>query len=135
MLSYYVFQKIQAVAIASSILMFVALLLLIRKKRIKEEFSLLWLFFGVVFIVFSVWRSGLDFVAGIVGISYPPAAMFMLFMLAFFLILIEFSVIISRLSDRNKNLTQEVGLLKMELKSIKSKIENLNIDKKKTSNH
>jgi len=49
--------------------------------------------------------------------------------------LIEFSVIISRLSDRNKNLTQEVGLLKMELKSIKSKIENLNIDKKKTSNH
>lgn len=115
--------KIQVFAISSSVILFFFLLYLIRKKRIKEEFSLLWLFFGIIFIVFSTWRSGLDFIANLVGITYPPAAMILLFMLAFFFILIEFSTIISRLSDRNKNLTQEIGLLKMEIKNIKTKID------------
>jgi hypothetical protein len=125
MISLFIFQKIQAFAIITSILIFFLLLYLIRKKRIKEEFSLLWLFFGIVFIVFSIWRAGLDFVAGIAGIDYAPAAMFLLFMLAFFFILIEFSIIISRLSDRNKNITQEIGLLKMELRNIKARIDKI----------
>lgn len=116
-------QKTQVFAIIASILLFLFLLYLVRNRRIKEEYSLLWLFFGLIFIVFSSWRAGLDYIAGIVGIAYPPAAMFLLFMLAFFFILIEFSTIISRLSDRNKNLTQEIGLLKMELKELKNRIE------------
>lgn len=113
-------------AILASILLFFLLIYLIRKRRIKVEYSLLWLFFGMVFIVFSIWRTGLDYIADIAGIAYPPAAMFLLFMLAFFFILIEFSTIISKLSDRNKNLTQEIGLLKMELKNLKNKFESLN---------
>lgn len=131
MITLFVFQKIQAFALIASISLFFFLLYLIRKKKMKEEFSLLWLFFGIVFIVFSAWRSGLDFIAGIVGIAYPPAAMFLLFTLAFFFILIEFSTIISRLSDRNKNLTQEIGLLKMELKDILKRIEKIDEEKHK----
>lgn len=115
-------QKIQIFAILASILLFFFLVYLIRKRRIKVEYSLLWLFFGLIFIIFSIWRSGLDYIAGLVGISYPPAAMFLLFMLAFFFILIEYSTIISKLSDRNKNLTQEIGLLKLELKNINKKL-------------
>ncbi|MCF6171097.1 MAG: DUF2304 domain-containing protein [Bacteroidales bacterium] len=131
MTNLFVIQKTQAFALGASILLFIFLLHLIRKKKMKEEFSLLWLFFGIVFIVFSAWRSGLDFVAGIVGIAYPPAAMFLLFILAFFFILIEFSTIISRLSDRNKNLTQEIGLIKMELNDILKKMEETNESSKK----
>lgn len=116
-------QKIQVFAILASVLLFFFLIYLIRKRRIKVEYSLLWLFFGLVFIIFSSWRTGLDYIAGFVGIAYPPAAMFLLFMLAFFFILIEYSTIISRLSDRNKNLTQEIGLLKMEFRELKNRIE------------
>ena len=123
MIILFVIQKIQVFALGASISLFFFLLYLIRKKKMKEEFSLLWLFFGIVFIVFSAWRSGLDFIAGIIGIAYPPAAMFLLFLLAFFLILIEFSTIISRLSDRNKNLTQEIGLLKYELNEIVKRLD------------
>ena len=116
-------QKIQVFAILASVLLFFFLIYLIRKRRIKVEYSLLWLFFGLVFIIFSSWRTGLDYIAGFVGIADPPAAMFLLFMLAFFFILIEYSTIISRLSDRNKNLTQEIGLLKMEFRELKNRIE------------
>lgn len=129
MITLFVFQKMQAFALIASVSLFFFLIYLIRKKKMKEEFSLLWLFFGIVFIVFSAWRSGLDFIANIVGIAYPPAAMFLLFTLAFFFILIEFSTIISRLSDRNKNLTQEIGLLKMELNDILKRIEKIDEEK------
>lgn len=117
--------RLQIIAIIGSIILILALLYLIKKQRIKEEYSLLWLFFGVLFLAFSIWSNWLEYLAGLIGIIYPPAALFLLFILAFLFILIEFSVIISRLSDRNKNLTQEVGILKSELKELKDLIENL----------
>ena len=113
--------RIQVIAIITSAALLILILSLIRKKRIKEEFSLLWLFFGVIFLMFSIWRHGLEYIADLLGISYTPAALFIIMLLAIFLILIEFSTIISRLSTSNKNLAQEVGILKLELETLKTK--------------
>lgn len=99
------------------------ILYLIKNKRIKEEYSLLWIFFSIVFVVFSLWREGLDYIANYIGIAYPPAALFLILLMAIFLILIEFSIIISKLSDKNKTLAQEIGLMKLEMKMMKEKIE------------
>lgn len=107
--------QLQLIAIAVSLLFFSLIVFLIQRKRIKEEYSLLWLFVSIVFIVFSFWREGLDFLAQSMGVSYPPAALFLILLVAVFLILIEFSIIISKLSDRNKTLTQEIGILKQEV--------------------
>lgn len=113
-------QITQYIAIAASIGLFIYISYLVRNKRIKEEYSLLWLFFSVVFILFSLWREGLESFAKLVGIAYPPAALFIILLLAVFLILIEFSRIISRLTDRSLALAQEIALLKMELDKVKS---------------
>jgi hypothetical protein len=113
-------QVTQYIAIAASIGLFVYITYLVRKKRIKEEYSLLWIFFSVVFIFFSVWRNGLEFFARLIGIAYPPAALFIILLLAIFLILIEFSRIISRLTDRNTTLAQELGILKLEVEKLKN---------------
>ncbi len=112
-------QKTQYIAIAASIGLFIYILYLVRNKRIKEEYSLLWLFFSIVFIFFSVWRNGLEYFSKMVGIAYPPAALFLILLLAIFLILINFSSIISRLTDRNLTLAQEIGILKMEVKKLR----------------
>jgi hypothetical protein len=112
-------QITQYIAIAASIGLFIYISYLVRNKRIKEEYSLLWLLFSVVFIFFSVWRDGLEYFAKLVGVAYPPAALFIILLLAVFLILIEFSRIISLLTDRTIALAQEVGILKMELEKLK----------------
>jgi len=116
-------QKTQYIAIAASIGLFIYILFLVKNKRIKEEYSLLWLFFSAIFIMFSIWRSILEEFAAMVGIAYPPAALFLILLFAVFLILIEFSVIISKLSERNKSLAQEIGLLRMEVERLKSEKE------------
>jgi hypothetical protein len=102
-----------------SISLFLYIFYLVRKKKIKEEYSLLWLSSSLVFIVFSIWRHGLEFFAKLMGIAYPPAALFLILLLAIFLILIEFSINISRLTEENKILAQELALLKDELGKLK----------------
>jgi len=114
-------QTTQYIAIVVSLSLFLYILYLVRKKRIKEEYSLLWLVSSIVLIFFSIWRDGLEYFAKLMGIAYAPAALFLILMLAIFLILIEFSIIISKLSERNKFLAQEVGLMKMELDKLKKK--------------
>lgn len=115
-------QVTQYIAIAASMGLFAYIFYLVRNKRIKEEYSLLWLFFSAIFIFFSIWRDGLEYFAKLVGIAYPPAALFIILLLAIFLILIEFSRIISRLTDRNISLAQELAILRMELEKIKKEL-------------
>jgi Uncharacterized conserved protein (DUF2304). len=105
---------IQWIAIAGSVIFIVFILELIRKKKIKEEFSLLWLFFGIVFLVLSVWRESLALIAFYLGFAYPPAALFLILIVAVISILVHFSILISRLTEQAKTLIQEVGLLKMK---------------------
>jgi hypothetical protein len=113
-------QTTQSIAIAVSVSLFLYILYLVRKKKIKEEYSLLWLSSSIVFIVFSIWRDGLEYFAQLVGIAYAPAALFLILQLAIFLILIEFSIIISQLSEKNKILAQELALLKNEIENLKT---------------
>lgn len=111
--------RIQYIAIAGSILFLLLILELIRRKKIKESYSLLWLFFGVVFLFFSIFRNCLEKLASFLGIAYAPAAIFILLLMAVIFVLIQFSVILSRLSEQNKRLIQEVGTLKAEIESLK----------------
>jgi hypothetical protein len=114
--------RIQYIAIAGSIGLLLLILELIRRKKLKEEYSLLWLFFGLVFLFFSVFREALDRLSNLTGIAYSPAALFLILLMAVFFILIQFSVIISRLSEHNKKLGQEVGILKSEMKQLREKM-------------
>lgn len=114
--------QIQIISIVVSFLLFFMLILLIRKKRLKEEYSLLWMFFSLVFIVLSIWRDGLNYFSSLLGIAYPPAAIFIILLMAVFFILIQFSVIISQLSDKNKTLAQDLALLKFEFGKLKKEM-------------
>jgi hypothetical protein len=113
--------RIQYLSIIGSLILLAFILILIRNKKIKEEYSLLWLIVSLVFLFFSIWRDALDYLAHLAGIAYAPAAIFLIFFIAVFMILVQFSIIISKLSEQNKRLIQEIGLLKMELNQLKEK--------------
>ena len=115
--------KIQIIAVIGSVLLFFFILELIRKKKIKEEYSLLWLFISIIFFVVSLFRNMLDNLSRFVGIAYPPVAFLLILIMAIFLILIQFSIIISKQAENNKNLTQEIGLLNERIEKLKKQID------------
>ena len=102
-------------AIASFALVLVVLEL-IRSRRLRERYALLWLATGLVLTALAAWRDGLNTIAGWVGVrSYPPAVLFAVGGLFVLAVLLHYSTVISRLSDQNVVLAQRVALLEQEL--------------------
>ncbi|MCX6155927.1 MAG: DUF2304 domain-containing protein [Candidatus Kapabacteria bacterium] len=121
--------RIQIIAIIGSIATVLFILELIRRRRLKEEYSLLWLLFGAILLVFSFWREGLTYLSQLVGISYPPSTLLLLLIAGIFSILVHYSIALSHLSNNNKRLIQEIGLLNLDLKLMqKPKEENSESD-------
>jgi len=106
--------RIQILAIIGSAFLVLFIFELIRRRRLREEFSILWLGMGLIFLAVSLFRKLLDKFSYLVGIGYPPAALFLLLIVGLTVILIHFSVAISELKEANKKLAQELGLLKKE---------------------
>jgi hypothetical protein len=115
--------RVQYIAIVVSIIYLLSIVWLIRGKRIREEYSLIWIVFGIAFLVLSIWREGLDYISELLGVAYPPTAIFLIFFMAIFLIMIQFSLIISKLSRNNSKLAQDQALLKQKIEELESKLE------------
>jgi hypothetical protein len=112
-----ILEKIQIISLTLSISFLLFIFELIRRKKVKEAYAILWLFFAAIFIVLSIWKGGLDYLSAIFGIYYPPAFLFLFLIIAIILILIQFSVVVSGQNEKIKKLTQELGLLKEKLES------------------
>jgi hypothetical protein len=114
--------RIHVLAVVGSVCFLIFIIELIRKRKIKEEYGLLWIFFSVVFIVISIWRQGLDVISRLLGIFYAPAAFLLILIVAILLILIQYSLVISRLTENHKVLNQQLGILRLELKELQERI-------------
>jgi hypothetical protein len=104
--------RIQWVSILGSAGLLLGVLELVRSRRLQEEYSLLWLFTAAVLLLLSCWRGLLDRIAILLGIQVPSNALFLVGFGFLLLILLHFSVVHSRLSERSNRLAQEISLLK-----------------------
>ena len=103
-------------AIASAVFLLM-ILELIRSRRLRERYALLWLASGVVLLALSLWRGGTNTIAGWFGIrSYPPAVLIAVGALFVLAVLLHYSTVISRLSDQNTILAQRLALLEERIR-------------------
>jgi hypothetical protein len=86
---------------------------------LRERYALLWLATGLVLLVLSAWRGGLDTIAGWLGVTgYPPAVLFAVATLFILTVLLHYSTVISKLADQNTILAQRLALLEQQLHSV-----------------
>lgn len=108
--------KVSIAASVASVILLLVVFELIRSRRLRERYALLWLLTGVVLLVLSAWRGGLNTIARWVGVeTYPPAILFAVASLFILAVLLHYSTVISRLSDQNSLLAQRVALLESRL--------------------
>jgi hypothetical protein len=106
--------RVSVVAALVSLVLLLVVLELIRSRRLRERYALLWLLTAVVLLVLSLWRGGLDTIAGFAGISYAPSALFAVAGVFVVVVLLHYSTVISRLSDENAILAQRLALLEAD---------------------
>ena len=101
-------------SISVSVSLLTLVFYLIYKKRLKEQYAILWIVLSLGILFFSLFRDTLAQLADFFGVFYAPSLLFMFAFLIFMLILIQISSVISKLKDDVKKLTQEIGILKNE---------------------
>jgi hypothetical protein len=108
--------RISVVATVVAVVLLLVVFELIRSRRLRERYALLWLATGLVLVALSAWRAGLNTIAGWLGVrSYPPAVLFAVGLLFVILVLLHYSTVISRLADQNTILAQRLALLEARM--------------------
>lgn len=111
------------VGLGLAVLLFV--INLVRTKRLKEEYALLWLFMAVVLVLAPLLIDVIDAISFAIGIDYPPALMIVIALICFALIFFQISVTISRFSEQIKSLTQTLALTRKRLEEVEAELARL----------
>jgi hypothetical protein len=109
-------QKIFAIIVSVALLVFI--IELVRRKKLREEYSWLWLLTGAIILILALWYDLLQWVTQLIGAALPTSTLFFLGLVFLILISIQFSVKISELHNQVKNLAQEMGLLKNRIEEL-----------------
>lgn len=105
----------RGLAIAVTFALLLLVFELVRRKRLSERYAILWLLAAITLFVLAAWKGLLTTLSDDVGISYPPSALFAVAIGLIAMILLHFSLAVSRLSDQNKILAQRIGLLQQRI--------------------
>jgi hypothetical protein len=111
--------KLQLLAIFASAVLLGIVFELLRRRRLIERYALIWLMSALVLLGLAVWKDLLEILSKAMGIVYPPNALFMIAFGFVLLLLLHFSIAISRLSGETKVLAQVVARLDQELRAVR----------------
>ena len=109
--------KIQLISIIISLCFLGYVGRLIIKGKLREEYSIVWLVGTFFLILFSFWRNGLAVMAELLGVYGPPNLVFMVAIFGIFVYLLHLSIVVSKLQSNNKELSQQIALLKNKIKN------------------
>ncbi|MBI5748991.1 MAG: DUF2304 domain-containing protein [Nitrospinae bacterium] len=117
--------RIEFLGIAVSLFLFIFIFNLIRRQKIRDEYSLIWFAVALFFLIISISRPLIDTIALFLGIEYGPAALFLILISVVLWVLIRFSILISEHENKVRTLIQEHAILKEKLEAIRrNSIEN-----------
>jgi hypothetical protein len=108
--------KARIIAVLATLAILLLILELVRRRRLVERYALLWMGVALILLVLAIWTQGLEVIADAMGIEQPANAIFILAFGLVFLLLLNFSVATSRLSEEAKILAQETARLEQELR-------------------
>jgi hypothetical protein len=108
--------RIQIIAVIVSVLLLLGVLELVRRRKLTEEYSFLWILSALALVGLSLRRDLLDTAAGWLGVYYPPMVLLMLLVVMVFVASLCFSVIVSRQRQQIERLIEETAVLSAELR-------------------
>jgi hypothetical protein len=115
--------RLQLVAIVAAGLLLLLVFELVRRRRLMERYALLWLFSAGVLLALSAWSDALNRLSSTVGIVYAPSALFAVAFGFSLVLLLHFSLVVSRLADQNKVLAQKLGQMEERVDRLTLRLE------------
>jgi hypothetical protein len=101
-------------AIVISITTFLVVMELIRRRRLREEYALLWVLTTVGMMVLATWYGLIERITQVIGAVAVTTTLFLFALIFLLLISVHFTTVISRLTVQVRRLTQELAILEAE---------------------
>ena len=111
----------QIFSLIVSVLVFIIVVDMVKKRRLKEEYSVLWLATSVIMFVLILRYDWLVALTTLIGAGLPTTTLFLFSIIFLILLSVQFCIKISKLTDQLKNLSQENALMKYEIQSLVKK--------------
>jgi hypothetical protein len=102
---------LRVIGIVGSIALLAIILELVRRRQLKEEYTVLWVITGVVLLLLAAWEGLLRVIAEAIGASSEASMLYFFGIIFVMLLLLHFSVRVSRLERRVTSMVQEIALL------------------------
>jgi hypothetical protein len=111
---------VQLIAIAVSLALVVLVVELVRRTKLTEQYSLIWLLCGAALLVLSLWKNILDVTARWLGIYYPPAVLLLVLVFFGFVASLYFSVVISGQRRQVERLIEELAIMEARVRELEA---------------
>lgn len=98
-------------AIICSLIIFLTIIFLVKRGKLKEEFTWVWFLIGCMILGLVLWYDLLLFFSSVIGAATPTTTLFIFGIVFLLIICLHFAIKISHLTDQVKNLVQKVSLL------------------------
>lgn len=115
-------KDLQIIMIISSLIFLCYIILMLRNKKIELKFTLSWLFTGICFLLFAIFPDSLRLLSNLLRIVEPVNTLFLFTIFFMLLIIFTLTIALSRNARRVKTLTQEIGIIKLELERLSNKV-------------
>ena len=112
--------RIQIVALTVSVLLLLVVLELVRRRKLTEEYSFLWILFALALLILSARREILYAAARWLGVYDPPIILVTALIVMVFVASLCFSVIVSRQRQQIERLMEETAILSAELRDLQA---------------
>jgi hypothetical protein len=113
---------VQIIAISISVALLLLVLELVRRRKLTEEYSFIWIGCSVALILLSLWRNILHTAASAIGIYYPPAVLILVLGFFVFVGSLYFSVVVSRQRQQIEHMVEELALLEADVRRLRDSV-------------
>ena len=115
--------RTRILAVAGSLALLLFIIELVRRRRLKEEYSILWTLTALTLLVMAAWFDLLLQLTKAIGALVPSSTLFFIALIFSMLMLLHFSVRISSLERNLTALVQELGLMSVERDSLRRRVQ------------
>ncbi len=105
-------QKIFALIMGAGL--FLIIIEMVRRRKLAEEYSFLWLLTGIGIAVLVVWYDLLEWLTYLIGARTATTTLFIIGFVFVILINLHYSVKITRLAAQVKDLAQKIAIYEKE---------------------
>ena len=113
-------ERIEIAGVVAAAILIGVVLELVRRRKLTEEYSLVWLVSAAVLLAASLRREALQTVGRWIGIAQPPVVLLAIATLILVVVSLCLSVVVSRQRRQIDRLMEDTAILSAELRELRA---------------